>query len=728
MRLRSHLALLTFGTLLPVALVGAVAAWLFVEHDRDNFRRATLERALALSTAVDAEIDGTIATARALGEALDVNAADYSAFRAVAQRILATQPHWSNINLALPDGQQLVNLARPAGEKLHSFAGVDDSVERIQRERKPVVNDIAFGKATQAWDVAIRVPVMRDGEIKHILSAIVRPESITALLEAQRLPPDWGAVVVDRKGNIVGRSPQGKLTSGEPASHALRERLAGPPTGWFRGLTREGYDMYTAYQRSPLTGWTVAMRVPVAVVDGVAARASWIGAVTLLFALALAVALAAIISRRIEEPIVALADTAAAIGRGEHPAVPAKGSVSELAKLGAALQTASAAIADRQRLAERERETLRSMDRSKNEFIAMLSHELRNPLAPIVIGADLLRRNPDPAVEETATMIKRQSAQITRLIEDLLDISGIVMGKVSLERKRLDLAEVARELAETWRAAGRFAQHRLELALEPAWIEADRSRIEQILSNLLANSLKFTPEGGTLTLATRAQADTAVLEVTDTGKGLAPEMLEAVFDPFVQGRQNIARPEGGLGIGLALVKQLANLHGGTATMESAGPGRGACARVVLPRAPAPARPRAQTPHEPPADKRKVRILLVEDNADTRRVLRAALQAEGHELHEAADGLEAIDAAQTLDVDVALVDIGLPKADGYQVARALRRRFNGQIALVALTGYGQPEDRSRALSEGFDEHLVKPVSPERLSTVIAKLARARIAPA
>jgi signal transduction histidine kinase len=721
MRLRSHLALLTFGTLLPVALVGAVAAWLFVEHDRDNFRRATLERALALGTAVDAEIEGTIATARALGEALDVNAADYSGFRAVAQRILATQPHWSNINLALANGQQVVNLALPAAAKLHSIVGIDDSVERIQRDRKPVVNDIAYGKATQAWDVAIRVPVLRDGQTKYILSAIVRPESISALLEAQRLPADWGAVVVDRKGNIVGRTPQGKFTAGDPASPNLRERLSGPPSGWFRGVTRESDDVYTAYQRSPLTGWTVAMRVPVAVVDGVAARASWIGAFALLVALALAIALAAIISRRIEEPIVALADTAAAIGRGEHPEVSAMSSVSELAKLGAALQAASAAIADRQRLAEGEREALKSMDRSKNQFIAMLSHELRNPLAPIVIGADLLRRNKDPAVEETASMIKRQAGQITSLIEDLLDISGIVMGKVSLERRRLDLAEVAREVADTWRTAGRFARHRVELALEPAWIEADRSRIEQIVSNLLANSLKFTPAGGSVTLITRAHGDRSVLEVADTGKGLPPDMLEAVFDPFVQGRQNIARPEGGLGIGLALVKQLATLHGGNASMESEGPGRGARVRVVLPRVTPPALPRQRKADPRRRAGRRLRILLVEDNDDTRRMLRAALQAEGHELHEAADGLEAIHAAEKVEVDLALVDIGLPKADGYQVARALRRRFDGAVVLVALTGYGQSDDRKRALSEGFDEHMVKPVTPERLASVIAESA-------
>jgi signal transduction histidine kinase len=527
-------------------------------------------------------------------------------------------------------------------------------------------------------------------------------------------------VVVDRKGNIVGRTPQGKFTAGEPASPNLRERLSGPPSGWFRGVTRDGDDVYTAYQRSALTGWTVAMRVPVAVVDGVAARASWIGAFALLVALALAVALAAIISRRIEEPIVALADTAAAIGRGEHPEVSTS-AVSELAKLGAALQTASAAIADRQRLAERERETLRSMDRSKNQFIAMLSHELRNPLAPIVIGADLLRRNKDPLVGETATMIKRQADQITRLVEDLLDISGIVMGKVSLERKRLDMAEVAREIADTWRAAGRFGSHRVELALEPAWIEADRSRIEQIVTNLLANSLKFTPAGGSVTLTTRAHGNQSVLEVADTGKGLPPEMLEAVFDPFVQGRQNIARPEGGLGIGLALVKQLATLHGGSVTMESEGPGRGARVRVVLPRVTAPALARERKAQAPRGAGRPLRILLVEDNDDTRRMLRAALQAEGHELHEAADGLEAIDAAERVEVDLALVDIGLPKADGYQVARALRRRFDGAVVLVALTGYGQRDDRSRALSEGFDEHMVKPVTPERLASVIAESA-------
>ena len=721
MRLRSHLALLTFGTLLPVAVVGASAAWLFVQDNREAFERATLERMLALSTAVDAEVEGTIATARALGESLDVNAADYGAFRAVAQRILATQPHWSNINLALPDGQQVVNLARPSGEKLHSIAGIDGSVERIQRDGRPVVNDIAFGTATKAWDVAVRVPVVRDGEIKYILSAIVQPESISALLKAQQLPPEWMAVVVDRKGSVVGRSRPSGATAGEPASQSLRDALGRAPSGWFRGTTQDGDDVYTAYQRSDLTGWTVALRVPAAVVDGIGARAFRIAGLTLLGALALAVALAALMSRRIERPIVSLVDTAAAIGRGEHPPVPAQAPVDEVAAVARALDTASAAIADRQRLQERERDTLKSMDRSKNEFIAMLSHELRNPLAPILIGADLLRTGKDPArVAETAAMIKRQASQITRLIEDLLDISGIVMGKVSLDRTRLDLAEVAREVAQTWRAAGRLRKHALKLALEPAWVHADRSRMEQIVSNLLANSVKFTPAGGAIRVATRTEGATAALEVTDTGQGLAPELARVVFDPFVQGRQNLARREGGLGIGLALVRQLAKLHGGDAEIESEGPGRGTKVRISFPSVPAPAaRAKVHTPQ--PGANGPLRILVVEDNEDTRTMLRAALQAEGHELHEAADGREAIEAAERARPQVALVDIGLPEADGYEVARELRRRFDGAIVLVALTGYGQPDDRRRALSAGFDEHLVKPVTPERLAGVIAESA-------
>jgi signal transduction histidine kinase/CheY-like chemotaxis protein len=721
MRLRSHFALLTFGTLLPVAIAGTITAWLFVEHDRDAFRRATLERTLALSTAVDAEIDGSIATARALGESLDVNVADFAAFRGLAQRILATQPHWSNINLALPDGQQLVNLARPPGAPLHSIAGVDESVERIQRDRKPVVNDIAYGTATQAWDVAIRVPVIRDGEIRYILSGIVRPESISQLLVAQRLPPDWVALVVDRKGNIVGRSREGQGTAGQPAMQKLRDAIGAAPTGWFRGITPDGDEVYTAYQRSALTGWTVAIRVPVDMVDGIAARAAWVGALTLLGALGVAVALAVVIGRRIERPIESLAEAAVAIGRGEHPALPSRSPVNELAALSSALQAASSAIADRQRLLERERETLKAMDRSKNEFIAMLSHELRNPLAPIVIGADLLQKNAAPArIEATAAMIKRQARQITRLIEDLLDISGIVMGKVRLERTRLDMAEVAREVAETWRSAGRFARHRLELALKPAWVDADRSRMEQVVSNLLANSVKFTPADGTVRIATRVRGKTAVLEVSDTGKGLTSELIAVAFDPFVQGKQNLERSAGGLGIGLALVKQLALLHGGTAAIESEGPGRGAKVTVSLPRAAA-AAARSQRGEEAALSSRTLRILVVEDNDDTRRTLRDALQAEGHELHEAADGRAAIEAAGKLHPDVALVDIGLPQADGYAVARELRRRFDGEIVLVALTGYGQRDDRERALSEGFDEHMVKPVTRERLARVIAQTA-------
>ena len=720
MRLRGHLTLLTIGTLLPVALIGMFAAWHFVEHDQQAFQRSTLERMLTLRTAADAEIAGTIATASALGEALDVNAGEYLAFREVAQRILATQPDWSNINLALPSGQQVVNLARPQGSPLHSIAGVDGSLERILRDREPVVNDLGFGTATQTWDIAVRVPIIREREVKYILTAVVRPESLGALLEAQRVPAEWGAIVMDGRGKVIARVP-GRAVAGEPASESMQRTLAGPASGWVRGATREGEQVYIAYERSPLTGWTVAIRVPVSVVHGIAARAAWIGALLVLAALALAAALATFMSRRIAQPVVSLADAAAAIGRGERREVPVGSGVREVAALGRALQLSSAAIAERQALLERERETLRSMDRSKNEFIAMLSHELRNPLAPILIGADLLRHQSDPArVSETAAMIKRQAGQITRLIEDLLDISGIVMGKVTLDRARLDLAEVAREVTGTWRAAGKFERHRLELELQPAWVDADRSRMEQIVSNLLANSVKFTPPNGRISVATRAQDGHAVLEVSDTGKGLPPELIAVVFDPFVQGKQNLARAEGGLGIGLALVKQLVGLHGGTVEMQSDGPGRGAKVSMTLPRAAAPVSHAPRGDHTAPAN-RALSILVVEDNDDTRRALRDALKAEGHQLHEAADGLAAIDTAEKRHVDLALVDIGLPKADGYEVARALRRRFNGEIVLVALTGYGQREDRERALREGFDEHVVKPVTQERLSKILRSAA-------
>jgi two-component system, sensor histidine kinase len=394
--------------------------------------------------------------------------------------------------------------------------------------------------------------------------------------------------------------------------------------------------------------------------------------------------------------------------------------VAEIRSLEGALRTAAHAMRERQQLIEREKEALQAADRAKDEFLATLSHELRNPLAGLTTAAHLLKVAGDQrdVASQAQGVIERQTAQVGRLIEDLLDLSRVAMGKASLERETLDLASAARTTVEQWRASGRLDRHAVSLDASAAWIDADRARVEQILVNLLDNALKFTPPGRPVNISVRREGSDAVLEVSDSGDGLEKDLIERVFEPFVQGDRGFDRRHGGLGLGLALAKRLAEMHGGTIAAASEGPGRGARFTVHLPAAAAPQGRRASA--EAPQHAGTRRILIVEDNDDTRRMLRAMLVLKGHDVREASDGTTALAAVAEARPDVALIDIGLPDIDGYELARRLRETGQSRIALIALTGYGQAGDQSRAFQAGFDAHLIKPVAAEVLERVIGGL--------
>jgi two-component system CheB/CheR fusion protein len=376
------------------------------------------------------------------------------------------------------------------------------------------------------------------------------------------------------------------------------------------------------------------------------------------------------------------------------------------------------------RHAEHERarllETEQAASRAKDEFLAMLAHELRNPLAAITSSIAILDRigaQDDMAVRSRA-IIRRQTDHLTRMMEDLLDVARVTMGKIVLALQPLDLGAAVERGVGLLTSAGRLEHHRVEVRTEPVWIAGDPVRIEQVILNLVGNAAKYTPAGGGIRITVQAEGEAAVLTVADTGIGIAPELLPRIFELFTQGERGLERAQGGLGIGLTLVKRLVEQHGGEVTAVSEGVGRGARFVVRLSRIPAPATP----PPEPvvaterPAGRR--RILVIEDNADARESLRTVLELAGHEVYEADSGPSGIDTALQLRPDVTFVDIGLPGVDGYEVARRLRASAETRLRLVALSGYGQPDDRRRADEAGFDAHLVKPVHPAVLLRVIA----------
>jgi PAS domain S-box-containing protein len=369
------------------------------------------------------------------------------------------------------------------------------------------------------------------------------------------------------------------------------------------------------------------------------------------------------------------------------------------------------------------REEAEASNRAKDEFLAMLGHELRNPLD--VIGTAVRVLDSQPAAPDPETMqrargvLARQVRQLGRLVDDLLDVGRVTTGKIRLAPVPVNLADAVERCIAGLMPEGAAPQHRLTVRAEPTWVEADQTRVEQIVMNLLSNAVKYTAPGGAIEITVEGDGRTARLSVRDTGVGMSPYMLERVFDLFFQGERTLERAEGGLGIGLTLVRRLAELHGGRVAAESPGQGRGSTVTVELPEiAPPVASGEVSAPPAPGPR----RILIVEDSRDSRDMLRFLLEHAGHEVHEAADGPSGVEAILTVRPDIALVDVGLPGLDGFEVARRVRADARGrEVRLVALTGYGLPEDHRRSREAGFDAHLVKPVDPARLVAVIATTA-------
>ena len=718
MRLRSHLLLLSIATAAPVVILAVVIAFLVVRQERDTLRDAAVDRVVAVMSAIDAELGGSLATLRALAASAQLENGDLAAFHAEAQRILRAHPDWLDYTLARPDGTRLSSSAAAPGTE--KFSAVDrESFDRAVASGEAVIGSLALGPAGKEWAVPIRMPVMHNGAVKYVLTAGLRPDAFGDLLRAQRLPEGWVVAIADRNKKIIGRVPP--VPPGQEASESWRGALERSPQGWFRGRTIEGRKSYTPYATSSLSGWALGIAMPIEAVDAAAWRSLWLVLLMLLLASAIAVGLALLLGWRIARPIAALAHAADAAGRGERVEFPARTPIDEIDSLAAALGRAALAMREKQELAEREKAALQAADRAKDEFLAMLSHELRNPLAALTAAAHVLKLA-DPAEQaaiKARAVVERQTKHMARLVGDLLDISRVAMGKVALERERFDLAQAAGNLVNVWRASGRLERHAVFLEMKPAWVDADRARIEQILSNLLDNAVKFTPAGRRITVGAGQEGEWAVLRVADEGEGLAPGSAERMFELFVQGARGLDRAAGGLGVGLALVKRLTEMHGGTVSAGSAGPGAGTTFTVRLP-AVLPRAAQAAAPEAPPRVEPR-RVLIVEDNDDARQMLHEALAFSGHEVREARDGASGLALAAEARPDVALIDIGLPDLDGYEVARRLRASPGGRrMGLIAITGYGQAEDQRRAYEAGFDAHLTKPVAPERLKQVMAGL--------
>jgi signal transduction histidine kinase len=359
--------------------------------------------------------------------------------------------------------------------------------------------------------------------------------------------------------------------------------------------------------------------------------------------------------------------------------------------------------------------------RMRDEFLAMLAHELRNPLAPMRNAVYLQQklRIDDPVFEKTLAIFDRQTMHMSRMVDDLLDVARLERGKLELRRERVDLNSLVSAAVDACMPVIESGGHRvkLHLANEPLLLDADPVRIEQLLTNLILNASKFTPHAGEISVHTTVEGTVTTASVRDTGIGLSAELLNTVFLPFMQDDRTLARARGGLGIGLTIARRLAELHGGSLHASSEGPGKGSTFAARFPLA-SPARINRDAATQACYPAQRQRVLIVEDNADIRESLRMILEVWGHEVSSAGDGRQGLELARSLRPDVALIDIGLPGMNGYEVAKTIRTAAPQlpQIKLVAITGYGQPADRERTREAGFDLHLLKPIDPQALQSI------------
>jgi signal transduction histidine kinase/ActR/RegA family two-component response regulator len=701
--LRHLLILLTASGLLPLALLGAWSLHAAGEAQRREQERALLDQARALSSAVDAELDATVATLSSMARAPALAAGDLLAFHDIARAQAAAQPLWLGVLLTDGDGRVLLRTTASYGSPAGSVAD-PASLAQVLTLRRPVVGSAAIGKGGRLAFL-VRIPVFDAAGRLYTLNAVIRPDRVNAAIGRQQLPEGSRIDVLDG--------------AGQPVAHA---GAGGAPVVPVRGPGGEqvttvrmpsGDSLVTARTRLSHYGWTVAVSKPRAsLVSSLAAYGAAIAV-----SLALCVAAATLLARRIAARFEDLQAQSAALGAGagaEAPAAPVESRVKELRDMGQSLESAAAQQAsheaERARLMASLEQALDNQceaSRAKDEFLAVLGHELRNPLSPIVAALDLMDMRDEPANRRERDIMRRQVRHLKRLVDDLLDVSRISSGKLQLELGAVNLAELARE------AAAALPGQDIEVEAPPAvWVRGDESRLAQVLNNLLSNAMRF---GSAATRVSLAVVDgRAVLAVADQGIGMEPALLARVFEPFYQAPQPLARRTGGLGLGLAIVKRIVELHGGEVSAASEGPGRGSRFEAILPLAAAPAPATAQ---EVPAPAGARRVLLVDDNEDAAGVTAALLAAWGHEVHVAYTAGAALAAVEAFAADVAILDIGLPDMDGYALAGALRAHGTPTPRLVALTGYGQQADVARAAQAGFDLHLTKPAALDDLRRAV-----------
>jgi signal transduction histidine kinase/CheY-like chemotaxis protein len=729
--LKSRLFVLAASGLLPLAIMVALALGYLLRDRQASAQQSALALSRALAIAIDAEQRSTGSVLRAVAENDELQNGRFEAFYHAAVRV-AHQQGWRAMVLSDAGGRAVFRTSAPYGRATPTPIDPESIAQALVLQR-PVVGVVAQGGTGPAF--AVRVPIIvHERGSQYVLSAIITTDQILSLLKRQSVPAGWVVAVFDQSGRRVARTSPTQTARPSPSLQALLDQ--GRPEGMGVTTTVEGVRSHTGYSRMAESGWVVAVAIP----DAEATRAAVGPIVAVLVGLLASLGLAAFLgwffARKVSEPIRILKDAAAALGRGDSvPPRPLE--IAELDEVGTALAQASQqrqrfmaelrrGEVERDALLQQVTEALQAAQeagRSKDEFLAVLGHELRNPLAPISMALQLMARKGDDRTLAERRIVERQLAHMTRLVDDLLDLSRITGKRLTMRMAPARIVELLRNAADAIGPvlAGRTLRTDFGPGCEDAWVSGDEARLAQVFANLLGNAVKFTPADGQIVLACELQGESARIAVSDDGTGMSPHVLEHAFEPFFQERQGGDRSRGGLGLGLAIVKSLVEMHGGGVRAESPGPGRGSRFEVRLPLAGAPVAQEtaAVTAHGRGAGK----VLIVDDNRDAADTTAALLEMSGYEVRVAYDPAAALAVLDGYAPAVALLDIGLPGMSGYELAARVRAHSNGATCrLVALTGYGQADDVELARRHGFEVHLTKPAPSDMLLERVAHLMR------
>ncbi len=715
--IRVLLARLVILGLIPVALLSAWSIVDTVVAQRQATERSVLDLSRALASAVDADLEATRQTLSALGRSEELAAGDVHTFYDEASREVRSHPEWAAVLLIDANGRMLFNTMRPFGSPdIHVID--PDSLQRVLRTGAPAVGRLLAGRATAAFPV--RVPVFVGGRLAYVVTAAVRPDHMVEILKRQQPPQGRVIAIFDSAKVRVARS-KGQSTSvgggAMPELAALFDREGSDGVGLTS--TIEGERVYTGFTRLHPDGWIVAVGAPRSeLTQALAGTIAWhVGGI--LGSLLVCFVLGSRIVHRIADGVARMRDDAVTLSAG-GVIEPVRGDIAELDQMSLALHAASQRLGENARVTRDALAAAQAAAVAKDEFLAVLGHELRNPLAPMLTALQLVdMKAPDSLLRERQIM-RRQIDHMRRLVDDLLDVSRITRGKLEIRREPALLQAVVERSIETVEPAARARSLAIEVDVprDPVWVLGDETRLVQAVSNMLSNALRYGGDGR-IALTLDVVDGRARIAVADDGMGMDADTLRRAFDAFYQAPQGAARKVGGLGLGLAIVRSIAALHGGQVSASSDGAGRGSRFVIELPVAAAPVD--AAPPEPAHARRRTGRIAVVDDNVDALEMIAEALRTAGHEVEAMSDPRVALARIPQFRPDVAILDLGMPGMDGYELAAALAQAgWNGR--LVALTGYGQESDKARTGAAGFATHLTKPMDVATLLAAIEQIVR------